>query len=39
MALPREGTRLVLGKFDNPRSSAQDLAERDAVFDTIRIDP
>jgi hypothetical protein len=34
-----EGTRLVLGKFDNPQSSAQDLAERDAVFDTIRIDP
>ncbi len=34
-----EGTRLVLGKFDTPQSSAQDLAERDAVFDTIRIEP
>jgi len=34
-----EGTRLVLGKFDTPQSSAQDLAERDAVFDTIRIRP
>ena len=34
-----EGTRLVLVKFDSPQSSAEDLAERDAIFDSIRIEP
>ena len=34
-----EGTRLVLVKGDTPASPAQDLAERDAIFDTIRIEP
>jgi hypothetical protein len=30
-------TRLVLVKFDSPQSPAQDIAERDAIFDSIRI--
>ena len=34
-----EGTRLVLVKFDSPQSSAEDIAERDAIFDSIRIEP
>ena len=34
-----EGTRLVLVKYDSPGSPAQDIAERDAIFDTIRIEP
>ena len=34
-----EGTRLVLVKDALPETPAQDLAERDAIFDTIRIDP
>jgi hypothetical protein len=34
-----EGTRLVLVKFDSERSSPEDIAERDAIFDSIRIEP
>jgi hypothetical protein len=34
-----DGTRLVLVKLDTPGSPAQDIAERDAIFDTIRIEP
>jgi hypothetical protein len=34
-----EGTRLVLVKLDSPLSSAEDIAERDAIFDSIRIEP
>jgi hypothetical protein len=34
-----EGTRLVLVSFDSPQSPAADVAERDAVFDSIRIEP
>jgi hypothetical protein len=33
------GTRLVLVKFDAPQSPAQDIAERDAIFDSISIEP
>jgi len=29
--------RLVLVKFDPPRSPAQDIAERDAIFYSIRV--
>jgi hypothetical protein len=29
----------VLVKLDTPGSPAQDIAERDAIFDTIRIEP
>ncbi|HEY5886668.1 MAG TPA: hypothetical protein VIT24_03020, partial [Acidimicrobiales bacterium] len=34
-----EGTRLVLMKFGSPQTPAEDVAERDAIFDTIRIEP
>jgi len=34
-----EGTRLVLVKLDSPQTSAETLAERDAIFDSIRIEP
>lgn len=34
-----EGTRLVLVKFDSPTAPAEDVAERDAIFDSIRIEP
>jgi hypothetical protein len=34
-----QGTRLVLIKDASPGTPAQDLAERDAIFDTIRIEP
>ena len=34
-----EGTRLVLVSFDTPNAPADDIAERDAIFDTIRIEP
>ena len=34
-----EGTRLVLVKMASPQSPAQDIAERDAIFDSIRIEP
>lgn len=34
-----QGTRLVLMKFDAPQAPAKDVAERDAIFDTIRIEP
>lgn len=34
-----EGTRLVLVKLDSPSSPAQDIAERDAMFDSIDIQP
>ena len=34
-----DGTRLVLVKWDSPDTSAEDLAERDAIFDSIRIEP
>jgi hypothetical protein len=34
-----DGTRLVLVKWDSPQTSAEDIAERDAIFDSIRIDP
>jgi len=34
-----QGTRLVLIKDTSPGMSAQDLAERDAVFDSIHIEP
>jgi hypothetical protein len=34
-----QGTRLVLVKDASPGTPAQDLAERDAIFDTIRIEP
>lgn len=33
-----EGTRLVLVTVDSPSSPAQDIAERDAMFDSIRIE-
>jgi hypothetical protein len=33
-----EGTRLVLVSFDSPQSPAADVAERDAVFDSMRIE-
>lgn len=34
-----EGTRLVFVKTDSPQSPTQDVAERDAIFDSIRIEP
>ena len=34
-----EGTRLVLQKLGSPQSPAEHVAERDAIFDTIRIEP
>jgi hypothetical protein len=34
-----EGTRVVLVSFDSPLSPAADIAERDAMFDSIRIEP
>jgi hypothetical protein len=34
-----EGTRVVLVSFDTPNAPAEDIAERDAIFDTIRIEP
>jgi hypothetical protein len=34
-----QGTRLVLVKDASPNMPAQDIAERDAIFDTIRIEP
>ena len=34
-----EGTRLVLVKLDSPDTPAQDVAERDAMFDSISIEP
>jgi hypothetical protein len=34
-----EGTRLVLVKLDSPRAPAEDVAERDAIFDSISIEP
>ena len=34
-----EGTRLVLVKLDSPDTPAQDVAERDAMFDSISIQP
>jgi hypothetical protein len=34
-----EGTRLVLVKVDSPSSPAESLAERDAMFDSISIEP
>jgi hypothetical protein len=34
-----EGTRLVLVKWDSPQASAEAVAERDAIFDSIRIEP
>lgn len=34
-----DGTRLVLVKLDSPSSPAQDVAERDAMFDSIDIEP
>jgi hypothetical protein len=34
-----DGTRLVLVKFDTPQAPASDRAERDAIFDSIRIKP
>ncbi|MGH9276257.1 MAG: hypothetical protein ACRDZU_16555 [Acidimicrobiales bacterium] len=33
-----EGTRLVLVKIDSPQTPAEDTAERDAIFDSIRIE-
>jgi hypothetical protein len=33
-----EGTRLVLVKFDSPLSAAGEIAERDAIFDSVRIE-
>ena len=33
------GERLVLVKFDSPGSSPEDIAERDAMFDSIQIEP
>lgn len=34
-----EGTRLVLVRFDSALSPAEDVAERDAIFNSIRIEP
>ena len=34
-----DGTRLVLQKNGSPGTPAQDLAERDAIFNSIRIEP
>jgi hypothetical protein len=34
-----EGTRLVLVAFDSPTSTEEVVAERDAIFDSIRIEP
>jgi hypothetical protein len=34
-----EGTRLVLVKHGSPTSPPQDVAERDAIFETIHIEP
>ncbi len=34
-----EGTRVVLVSFDTPLSPAADIAERNAIFDSIRIEP
>lgn len=34
-----EGTRLVLVKLDSPQTPAEDVAERDAIFDSIQIEP
>jgi hypothetical protein len=34
-----DGTRLVLVQLDSPNAPAQDIAERDAMFDSIRIEP
>ena len=34
-----EGTRVVLVNFDTPQSPAADVAERNAMFDSIRIEP
>jgi hypothetical protein len=34
-----DGTRVVLVKFDSPMSPPADLAQRDAIFDSIRIEP
>jgi hypothetical protein len=34
-----EGTRLVFVSFDTPQSPDADVAERNAIFDSIRIEP
>lgn len=34
-----EGTRIVVVNFDTPGAPAADVAERDAMFDSIRIEP
>jgi hypothetical protein len=34
-----DGTRVVLIKLDTPLSPAADIAQRDAIFDSIRIEP
>ena len=34
-----QGTRLVLVKLDSPGTPAQDISERDAIFDSISIEP
>jgi hypothetical protein len=34
-----EGTRLVLVSFDTPGAPPADIAERDAIFESIRIEP
>lgn len=34
-----EGTRLVIVSFDSPQSPPTDIAERNAIFDSIRIEP
>ena len=34
-----DGTRVVLVSFDTPNAPADDIAERDAIFDTIRMEP
>ena len=33
------GTRVVLVKFDTPGAPSADIAERDAIFESIRIEP
>jgi hypothetical protein len=34
-----EGTRLMIAGEQSPGSPAQDLAERDSILDSIRIEP
>jgi hypothetical protein len=34
-----EGTRVVLASFDSPLSPVTDIVERNAIFDSIRIEP